>query len=59
MEKIVKGFGLCMIGFIGGVGVTSYGIVKYVLTYDRMRAALVEEISDRICAVFGTQSNNR
>ena len=25
MEKIVKGFGLCMIGFIGGIGVTSFG----------------------------------
>lgn len=59
MKKIAKGFGLCMVGFIGGVGVTSYGIVKHVLTYDRMRAALVEEINDLICAVFRTQSNNR
>ena len=44
MKKIAKGFGLCMVGFIGGVGVTSYGVAKYVLTHDQMRTALVEEI---------------
>lgn len=59
MKKIAKGFGLCMVGFIGGVGVTSYGVAKYVLTHDQLRVALVEEISERICAVFGTQSSNR
>lgn len=44
MKQIAKGFGLCTVGFIGGVGVVSYGVVKYLLTHDRMRAALTEEI---------------
>lgn len=59
MKKIAKGFGLCMVGFIGGMGAASYNIVKYALTHDRMRSALVEEISDCIYTVFGTKSNNQ
>ena len=44
MKQIAKGFGLCTVGFIGGVGVISYGVSKYMLTHDRMRASLMEKI---------------
>lgn len=44
MKQIAKGFGLCTVGFIGGVGVVSYRVSKYLLTHDRMRASLMEEI---------------
>lgn len=59
MKNVAKNFGLCIVGFIGGVGMTSYGVVKYLLTHDQMRAALMEEILATLGTTKTTQQTTR
>lgn len=48
MVKIMKGLGLCSIGFIGGSILTAHLILKFALKSERIKDGISEEIEHRI-----------
>lgn len=46
VKSFAKNFSLCMVGFIGGVVATGYGIGKIVIRSERIQDGISKELSD-------------